>query len=59
LEDGEFPVLHLSNAVLANDSKKDNGKTSVFISLKGTGDSAANKDLKNLCIATLNPETKD
>jgi len=49
----------LSNAVLANDSKKDNGKTSVFITLKGTGDSAANKDLKNLCIATLNPETKD
>lgn len=59
LEDGEFPVLHLSNAVLASESKKDNGKTSVFITLKGTGDSAANKDLKNLCIATLNPETKD
>lgn len=59
LEDGEFPVLHLSNAVLSTDSKKDNGKTSVFISLKGSGDSAANKDLKNLCIATLNPETKD
>jgi hypothetical protein len=59
LEDGEFPVLHLSNDILSNQSKKEHGKTSVFISLKATGDSATNKDLKNLCIASLNAETKD
>lgn len=59
LEDGEFPVLHLSNAVLAPNSKKDQGKTSVLISMKATGDSETNKDLKNLVIASLIPETKD
>lgn len=61
LEDGEFPVLHLSNAVLAQNSatKKEDGRTVVTISMKANGDSTVEKDLKNLVIATLCPEKKD
>ena len=61
LEDGEFPVLHLSNAVLAANpsSKKNDDKTIVTISMKANGDSTLEKDLKNLNIATLCPDKKD
>lgn len=48
LEDGEFPVLHLSSAVLARDAKKENGKSYLTVSMKET-----NKELKNLTIAVL------
>jgi hypothetical protein len=51
LEDGEFPVLHLSNAVLASGAK--NGSTTVTVSMKANGESTLEKDLKNLVIATL------
>ena len=61
LEDGEYPVLHLSNAVLASStgSKKDEGRTLVTISMKASGESVVEKDLKNLVIATLCPNSKD
>jgi len=62
LEDGEFPVLHLSNAVLTGStgsSKKDDGRTTVTISLKAGGDPTVEKDLKHLVIATLCPDKKD
>lgn len=51
LEDGEYPVLHLSNASLSKDSKKEGGKAHITISMKEAG-----KDLKNLTIAILTPE---
>ena len=62
MEDGEFPVLHLSNAVLAAaspGSKKDEGRTTVTLSMKANGDSTIEKDLKNLVIATLCADKKD
>jgi len=62
LEDGEFPVLHLSNAVLVSSgtpSKKDEGRTNVTVTLKASGDSQVEKDLKNLLIATLSSDKKD
>ena len=54
LEDGEFPVLHLSSAVLARDAKKDNGKSYLTVSMKET-----NKELKNLTIAVLSPGSQE
>lgn len=60
LEDGEFPVLHLSNAVLATSSSFQKGEsTMVTVSMKASGDSTVEKDLKHLVIAKLVPETKD
>ena len=62
LEDCEYPVLHLSNAVLvsgASPSKKGEGRTTVTITMKANGESTVEKDLKNLLIATLYPELKD
>ena len=61
MEDGEFPVLHLSNAVLAAGSspKKDEGRTTVTLSMKANGESTIEKDLKNLVIATLCADKKD
>jgi len=59
LEDCEYPVLHLSNAVLVSSgtpSKKGDGRTTVTITMK---ESTVDKDLKNLLIATLYPELKD
>jgi len=56
--DGEFPVLHLSNAVLAN-SGKSHGSTTVTVSMKANGESTLEKDLKNLVIATLSQDKKD
>ena len=59
LEDCEYPVLHLSNAVLVSSgspSKKDDGRATVTISMKANGESSVEKDLKNLLIATLYPE---
>lgn len=62
LEDGEFPVLHISNAVLAQSnsgSSKDDGRTTVTVSMKANGESSTNHDIKNLVIATLQPSAKD
>ena len=60
LEDGEFPVLHLSNAVLANSHDGASSKpTTVTISMKASGDSTVEKDLKHLVIAKLVPQTKE
>ena len=56
LEDGEFPVLHISNAVLASSatsSQKDEGRTTITVTMKASGESTVEKDLKNLVIATL------
>jgi len=55
LEDGDFPALHLSCAILAKDAKE-NAKTYVTLSKKET-DSA--KSLKNLVIAVLDPKKND
>lgn len=58
LQDGEFPVLHLSNAVLVSSkesSKKDSQATIVTISMKASGESQVEKEIKNLIIATLYP----
>jgi hypothetical protein len=44
LEDGDYPVLHLSNAVL-NAGNKPQGKTTIQLSM--------GKELKNLQIAVL------
>lgn len=51
LEDGEYPVLHLSNASFSKEAKKEGGKAHITISMKEAG-----KDLKNLTIAVLTPE---
>ena len=56
LEDGEFPLLHISNAILAPGSK---GSSQVFVSMKARGENVATKDIKNLCVATLHAEKKD
>jgi len=45
LEDGDFPVLHVSNACLGKNAKKEDGKTYVQVSV--------GKELKNLQIAVL------
>lgn len=54
LEDGEYPVLHLSNASLSKDAKKDGGKSHITISMKEAG-----KELKNLNIAILTPDRQE
>lgn len=54
LEDGEYPVLHLSNCSLSKDAKKDGGKSHITISMKEAG-----KELKNLNIAILTPDRVD
>ena len=51
LEDGDFPVLHLSNAVLGKSSKKEDGKTYVTVSM--------GKDVKNLMIAVLSADKNE
>ena len=56
LEDGEFSALHISNAILAPGSK---GSQMVFISMKGSGDNVATRDIKNLCVATLQADKKE
>ena len=57
LEDGEFSALHLSNAMLAPGAT--GGRQTVTISIKGSGENVATRELKNLCIANLVPEKKD
>ena len=57
LEDGEFSALHLSNAMLAPGAA--GGRQTVTISIKGAGENVATRELKNLCIANLQPEKKD
>jgi hypothetical protein len=52
LEDGEYPVLHLSNASFSKDAKKEGGKCYISVSMK----EAAGKELKNLNIAILTPD---
>ena len=54
LEDGEFPVLHLSSCVLPRNAKKENGSTHVTVSMKETG-----KELKNLTLAVLKPDVQE
>lgn len=44
-------MLHLSNAALSKDAKKDNGKSFVTISM--------GKEIKNLSIAVLSPERQE
>ena len=51
LEDGDYPVLHLSNAVLSRSAKKDNGKSYVTVTM--------GKELKNLSVAVLSPERNE
>jgi len=49
LEDGDYPVLHLSNAVLSHNSKgTTNERTVVLVSM--------GKEIKNLQVAVLSPE---
>ena len=55
LEDGEFPALHLSSAILAKDPK-DTNKTYVRLTKK---ESDSSKNLKNLIIAVLDPKKND
>jgi nucleophosmin 1 len=47
LEDGEYPVLHVSNAVLSQNASEKHGKSYVTASL--------GKELKNLTVAVLAP----
>jgi nucleophosmin 1 len=54
LEDGEYPVLHLSNASFSKDAKKDGGKAYISVSMKEAG-----KELKNLNIAILTPDRQE
>ena len=50
LEEGEFSVLHLSNAILAPNG---DGKAMVYIQQKSVGENVAQNDLKRLYIACL------
>jgi len=54
LEDGEYPVLHVSNASFSKDAKKEGGKCYITVSMKEAG-----KELKNLNIAILTPDRQE
>jgi nucleophosmin 1 len=47
-------VLHLSNACLSKDAKKESGKSHISVSMKEAG-----KDLKNLTVAILTPDRQE
>lgn len=61
LEEGEYPVLHLSSAVLSADAKKgnNNNKSFVTVSIKNERKDQKENDIKNLVIAVLEPEKNE
>jgi len=44
---------------LPKSAKKEDGKIQVSISMKASGEGAAQKEIKNLCVAVLEADKKD